>query len=152
MVSIVGVVLIPIWLIVGPFFIGRYLDKLRCAVTRRSVVLNKGLMVRVEKTVPMEKITDIGMVQGPIMRMLDLHKLSFETAGQTSGAAAATLSIVGIENAQEFRDQVLRLRDEFTDQATTSSTSPSSDSNDSSLEKLDAILSVLQRIEKKIEK
>lgn len=151
--TIIGIPLIPLWAIFGFPLMDRYLKRLRCALTDRSVILNKGLLVRVEKTVPLDKITDVGLVQGPIMRMFDIHAISFETAGQTSGMSA-TLGVIGVIDGKDFRNHVLKLRDEVTlggHQAPRSAAATSSDvgthSNDATLRQ---ILDVLKQIEKKI--
>jgi putative membrane protein len=80
-----------------------------CVLTDKTLKVSKGIFVRVEKTIPLEKITDMGMVQGPIMRYLDLHKLTVETAGQS--AQGALVSLTGIRDAKAFREAVLNQRD-----------------------------------------
>ncbi len=155
--TIVGIVLIPIWVILGPLVIDRYVKRLRCALTERSAILNKGLLIRVEKTVPLDKITDVGLVQGPIMRMLDLQALSFETAGQTSNLAA-TLSVVGIQDGRDFRDAVLKQRDQVTlgssRDATATTPPPASNGGAAPLstQTLQEMLAVLKRIEQKLDR
>ena len=134
--------------------IDRYVQRLRCALTERTVILNKGLLVRVEKTVPLDKITDVGLVQGPIMRMLDLQALAFETAGQ-SQSVGATLSVVGVQGGKEFRNRVLKRRDEVTfgvvgDTSQPVSSSSLSNGQNEQLRVLNEIHSVLERIEKKL--
>ncbi len=44
------------------------------------------------------------------MRYLDLETLSVETAGQS--AQGALVKLIGIQNTRDFRDAVLRQRDE----------------------------------------
>jgi putative membrane protein len=68
------------------------------------------VMNREEKSIPLEKITDLAVFQGPIMRRMGLKGIRVETAGQSSGAAAL-VSIVGIEDTDAFRDGVLAQRD-----------------------------------------
>ena len=107
--TVVGIVLLPFWFLIGNFVIERYLRRLRCVLTDRSLQVRKGLLIRVEKTVPLDKITDVGLVQGPVMRFLDLEALSVETAGQSS--QGALIQLTGITDAHEFRDAVLKQRD-----------------------------------------
>ena len=91
------------------YFTGRYLARLECLLTEQSLIVRKGIFVRVEKTVPLDKITDLGMVQGPIMRYLNIEKVTVETAGQSS--QGALIGLYGIKDAAEFRDAVLAQRD-----------------------------------------
>ena len=108
-VTCVGIPLLLLWFPLGLLITKRYLDAMECTLTDKALKIGKGLFVRVEKTVPLDKITDIGMVQGPIMRAFDLHTLTFETAGQSS--EGALVSLTGIEDAKGFREEVLRQRD-----------------------------------------
>ena len=108
--SIIGIPLIPLWFIFGNQITGRYLSHMRCTLTDKNIKVAKGMWVRVEKTVPLDKITDMGLVQGPIMRMYGLHALSIETAGQSSAGSLIKLS--GIKDVEAFREAVLEQRDE----------------------------------------
>lgn len=107
--SIVGIPLIPIWLLIGYPLTTRYVSRMSCDLTSKALKFGKGMFVRVEKTVPLDKITDLGLVQGPIMRKLDLETLSVETAGQSS--AGSLLKLTGIVDTRSFRDAVLAQRD-----------------------------------------
>jgi putative membrane protein len=105
-VMIVTIPLVPIWLLVGMLVTRRYLDSHAFVLTERSVKIKKGMLNRVEKTVPLDKITDVALVQGPIMRAFGLESLSIETAGSTT--AGALLKVVG---ARDFRDAVLKQKE-----------------------------------------
>lgn len=108
-VTIVGIPLLLLWFPIGFVVTKRHLDRMECLLTEKALKVNKGIFVRVEKTIPLEKITDMGMVQGPIMRHFDLHTLTVETAGQS--AAGALVSLTGIKDAKAFREAVLSQRD-----------------------------------------
>lgn len=108
-VTVVGIVLLPFWWLLGHLFTERYLQHMSCTLTDRSLKVSKGLLVRQEKTVPLDKITDLGLIEGPIMRWLDLQAVKVETAGQS--AAGSLVTLVGIVDARHFRDAVLRQRD-----------------------------------------
>ena len=106
------IVLIPVtlvWVPIGLIFVKRYLARISCVLTKRNLLVRKGLLVRVEKTIPLEKITDLGLVQGPIMRYFGVHQLTIETAGQSG--TGALVSLTGIENVEAFREAVLEQRD-----------------------------------------
>ena len=108
-VTIVGIPLLLIWIPLGLFFTRRYLARMECLLTPKALKVKKGILVRVEKTIPLEKITDMGMVQGPIMRQFGLYTLTVETAGQSG--PGALVSLTGIVDAKEFRETVLAQRD-----------------------------------------
>ncbi len=111
--TIVGIVLLPIWWIIGQWVTQRYLDRMTCTLTERSLKVERGILVRREMTVPLDKITDVGLVEGPIMRFLDLQAVRIETAGQSTTGAAVQL--VGVRRARDFRDAVLTQRDLVSD-------------------------------------
>ena len=107
--TIVGIPLLLLWFPIGLVFTKRYLDRMECLLTEKTLKVRKGILVRVEKTIPLDKITDMGMVQGPIMRYFDLHKLTIETAGQSG--QGALVSLTGIRDAKSFREAVLNQRE-----------------------------------------
>jgi putative membrane protein len=107
--TVVGIVLLPFWFLFGSLVTRRYLATYRCTLTNRSLKVAKGWLVKAEKTVPLDRITDLGLVQGPIMRLFDIEALTVETAGQSSGGALVSLE--GIKEGRKFRDAVLKQRD-----------------------------------------
>ncbi len=112
-ITIVGIPLLLLWFPLGLMFTGRYLDRMSCTLTSKSLKVKKGVLVRVEKTIPLEKITDMALVQGPIMRAMDIDRLTVETAGQSG--AGALVSLTGIVQAAAFREAVLAQRDAMAD-------------------------------------
>ena len=108
-VTIVGILLLPLWFAIGKAVTRRYLRHMKCVLTEKTLQFGKGGLTRVEKTVPLDQITDLGLGQGPIMRFLGLEALSVETAGQSSEGALVRL--VGIVDTRQFRDAVLTQRD-----------------------------------------
>ncbi len=138
-----------LWFPIGLVFTKRYLDRMECQLTEKTLKVSKGILVRVEKTIPLDKITDMGMVQGPVMRYFDLHKLTIETAGQSG--PGALVSLTGIKDVESFREAVLNQRDAI---ATASSQStPEAGRQESSDESslLSEIRDSLLRIEVKLD-
>jgi putative membrane protein len=111
--TIIGLPLLLLWLPLSRFFTRRYLERISCELTERHLKVSKGWLVRTEKTIPLSKITDLGMVQGPLMRYFGLHALSVETAGQSAGPGGALVTLTGIVDAAEFREAVLSQRDRY---------------------------------------
>ena len=107
--TIVGIPLIPIWYLFGKWFTRKYLASHSCILTDRSLNVSKGVLTRIEKTVPLDRITDVGIVQGPLMRYFKIEALSVETAGQSSDGSLIRLA--GIKEGRKFRDAVLNQRD-----------------------------------------
>lgn len=150
-VCIVTIPLIPVWWIVGLTLTKKYLDRMSCTLTEKTLIVRKGLFNRVEKTVPLEKITDLALQQGPLMRAMNLKALSIETAGSSGGAAGgALIALIGIEDTDGFRDTVLAQRDTLaaaTQHGSSSSPSPAADATI-----LEDIRDTLGRIEHHLKK
>jgi len=147
--TIVGIPLLLLWFPIGLVFTKRYLDRMECLLTEKTLKVRKGILVRVEKTIPLDKITDMGMVQGPIMRHFDLHKLTVETAGQSG--PGALVSLTGIKDVKTFREAVLNQRDAIAaaSSKSTSETRRQASSDENSL--LSEIRDSLLRIEVKLD-
>jgi putative membrane protein len=106
-VCVVTIVLIPVvWAFARPIM-ERYLARMSCELTERSLILRKGWLNRIEKTIPLDKITDLAMFQGPIMRAMDLKGFRVETAGSGGAATGYLVSMIGIIDTDEFRAAVL---------------------------------------------
>lgn len=112
--SIIGIPFIPLWFIFGKTYCTRHFDALDCTLTDKSLCLKKGVWFRVEKTIPLDKITDLALSEGPILRHFGLCSLKIETAGQST-PGAANLDMTGIVSPLAFRDRVLAQRDKLTE-------------------------------------
>ncbi|PKG56639.1 PH domain-containing protein [Shewanella sp. GutDb-MelDb] len=103
--SIIGIPLLLLWLPIGGIFTRRYIANMSTELTDRKLIVRKGIFTRTENTVPLDKITDMALIQGPLMRFFKLHKLTIETAGQSG--SGALLNLTGIIDAAHFRSLVL---------------------------------------------
>jgi putative membrane protein len=111
LLSIVGIPLILIWFMGPGWMISkRYFDGLSCELTTSKLKFSKGVLVRVDKTIPLENIQDLTFIEGPILKAFGLSILKIETAG-SSGPNSSNMRLIGIENAREFRNNVLDQRD-----------------------------------------
>ena len=113
LITIVGIVFLPFWLIFGKRYVNRYFDVLACDLTTRALHYKKGIWFQTERTIPLDKIQDLTFKEGPILRYFGLSMLKVETAGQ-SAQGSADLSLLGLQEARAFREAVLDQRDEIT--------------------------------------
>ena len=147
--TVVGIVIIPIAIPLVMLIAPKIIDTWECTLTNRAVHVKKGLFIKVKKTIPLEKITDVGSVQGPIMRKFGLYSLTFETAGQSGGAGGggALVKLLGIKDSEAFRDLVLDTRDAI-NQTTPASTAPAAVSEESIMMEIrDSLLRIEQRLD-----
>lgn len=154
---VVTIPLIPIVLPVVYFILKRYYARLEIVLTRRDLKVRRGILNVEEKSIPLEKITDLALYQGPIMRLFDIKGMRVETAGQSAGGAL--VSIVGIEGVDEFRDAVLDQRDRVSDwqeeetgsgSGSSGESAPSAPASTEMLAVLETMRDSLQRIERSL--
>jgi putative membrane protein len=148
---VVTIPLMPIALPLAYWLTKRYYERLEIVLTRRDLKVRRGILNVEEKSIPLEKVTDLALYQGPLMRLFDLKGMRVETAGQSSGGAL--VSVVGIRDVDDFRDAVLNQRDRVSDQdeesmpPASSQASPTTSGRDESVVVLGEILDSLKRIE-----
>ena len=109
-VTIVGIPFIPIWLIYSLWFGPKYFDGLSARLTTQALDLRKGVFTRSESTIPLNRITDLRLHQGPLMRRFGLYGLKTETAGQSGQNAGSEGNLLGVVDAVAFRNAILRQR------------------------------------------
>lgn len=134
-VAIITIPLVPLVMIISPYFIRKYYNGLHCELTTRTLKFNKGYIFRVEKAIPLDKIQDLTFKEGPLLKAFGLSILKIETAGGTQ-QGISDMTLIGIVNASNFRDRVLDQRDLVTDNKQSKNDSANSEN----------LLSVLQNI------
>ena len=113
--TIIGIPLLPIALPIAWWYYRRFYATLEVVLTSRELQVSRGVLVRQEKSIPLEKVTDLALVQGPIMRRMGIKGLQVETAGQSSTPGGALVKLIGILDTDGFRDDALDQRDKVTD-------------------------------------
>ena len=110
--TVAGILLLPVWLVVGGWWASRYHASLSCRLTERSVVIGKGVFFRQELTIPLDKIQDVSIHEGPLLSALGMLSLRLETAGQRSSATGKSeADLTGVMDARAMRDRILEQRD-----------------------------------------
>ena len=88
-----------------------YLRRISARLTTQALEVRKGVFFRSEATIPLNRITDVRLHDGPLMRHYGLRGLKVETAGQ-SGDTGSEGNIISVIDAVGFRNAVLRQRQE----------------------------------------
>ena len=141
--SIVGIPLLLLWFPIGLWGTRRYIGNMSAQLTSNKLIVRRGILTRTENTVPLDKITDMALIQGPIMRLFGLHKLTVETAGQSG--TGALISLVGIVDAPQFRTRVLEQKERLAQRP--QAASPSVQPDDALLQNVVEMAASLKRIE-----
>ena len=119
--SVVGIILMPIWIPFGWLVHQKQYEHMSGALTARSLNMRMGWLFKKQQNIALDKLTDVSISEGPILKALGVVKMQFETAG------AAPFILSGVKNADKFRDVVLQHRDSLmatpTQQSSTSTES-----------------------------
>jgi len=109
-ISVVGIPLLLIWLLgVGQHVSKRFFESLECKLTQKHLEFRKGVLFKLEKTIPLENIQDITFIENPLLKYLDLNILKIETAGQ-SNPQGSDMKLIGIIDSLAFKEKILRQR------------------------------------------
>ncbi len=109
--SVISIPVMPLWWLFGRRFHRRQYESLRCELTARTLNVRRGVLLRVQQSIPLDKITDLALHEGPILRHFGLCSLSIETAGGGQPGTTGQARLPGLVGAEAFRDRVLAQRD-----------------------------------------
>lgn len=111
-VSFIGIVILPFWLLgLGQWLSNKFFHTLKCELSYKHLKFSKGMILHIEKTIPLENIQDLSFIGGPILRSFGLTMIKVETAGGGGAHQSNMMSMIGIENAEEFKNMILAQRE-----------------------------------------
>ncbi len=133
--TMVGLLLLPLWLVLGPVWANLYFPTIEARLTARGLVYRHGVWFRQEMSIPLDKIQDVSLHTGPILNAFGLATLKVDTAG--GGQAGSGAVLTGVRDAESFRAEVIARRD-----ALTSVTKPGGGDPDTLREIRDSLLRI----------
>lgn len=111
LVTIAGIPFLIFWFAgLGQYISRRYYENLKCKLTARHLIFSKGVLFKIEKTIPLENIQDLTFIENPLLKMFNMRILKIETAGQ-SNPQGSDMKLIGIDDSPEFKQHVLDQRD-----------------------------------------
>ena len=134
LVTFVGIIAKVVWIPFGWIVHKKQYEHMSGALTDRSINMRMGWLFKKQQNIPLDKLTDVSIHEGPILNAFGVVRMQFETAG------AAPFILTGVKNSDQFRDLVLQQRDSLVSNPQQSA--PSDDSNDVLVE----ISDILQQI------
>ena len=134
LVTFVGIIAMVVWIPFGWIVHKKQYEHMSGALTDRSINMRKGGLFKKQQNIPLDKLTDVSIHEGPILNAFGVVRMQFETAG------AAPFILTGVKNSDQFRDLVLQQRDSLVSAPQQSASSD--DSNDVLVE----IRDILQQI------
>ncbi len=134
LVTFVGIIAMVVWIPFGWIVHKKQYEHMSGALTDRSINMRMGWLFKKQQNIPLDKLTDVSIHEGPILNAFGVVRMQFETAG------AAPFILTGVKNSDQFRDLVLQQRDSLI--SAPQQSAPSDDSNDVLVE----IRDILQQI------
>jgi membrane protein YdbS with pleckstrin-like domain len=95
-----AVVYILMWI-----WVGLYYESMSYELREDEINWKRGIWFRTTGIVPYNRITNLDVRQGPLMRALGISSLAIQTAGY-SGQAVPEIRIEAIEHAEELRELI----------------------------------------------
>jgi hypothetical protein len=107
---IMGITLIGVLalIVIFVFWVGLYYGSMWYELRDDEMSWKRGVWFHRTGIVPYNRITNLDIIQGPVMRTLGISTLSIQTAGY-SGQAVPEIRIEGIEHAEELRELIRSL-------------------------------------------
>jgi hypothetical protein len=96
----IAVTFILLWI-----WVGMYYDSMSYELREDEINWKRGVWFRTTGIVPYNRIVNLDLRQGPLMRFLGISTLAIQTAGY-SGQAVPEIKIEGIEHAEELRELI----------------------------------------------
>ena len=121
MISFIGIPLMLIWIPFGWLVHVRQYEHMSGGLTDRSLNMRMGWIFKKQQNIALDKLTDVSISEGPVLKAFGVVKMQFEPAG------AAPFILTGVKNSNQIRDLVLQHRDSLVSNPQKSS--PSEDSN-----------------------
>ena len=108
--TIIGIFVMIFWLPFGWIIHKMQFKNLECTLTERGIRIRKGWIFKAQQNIPLDKLTDISIHEGPVLNFFGIVRISIETAG------AVPFQLVGLRksSASQFRDIVMVRRDSIT--------------------------------------
>ena len=94
----------------GPWLSRKQADALHYWLDGSTLRVDHGVFFLKRKAIPLDRVTDVVLAQGPLMKVWGVWELRVQTAGTGQSVPEATL--YGITDPEAARDMLLAARDE----------------------------------------
>ena len=132
------------------YWLPLYYRSIRYELTQTEITWRRGVWFRQNAIVPYSRITNVDILQGPVMRFFGISSLKIQTAGY-SAQPNAELRLDGITDPETLRELIMGFVRSGPGIATESGGEKiQKSSNDPLLEEIRQIRTTLERIDQKI--
>jgi membrane protein YdbS with pleckstrin-like domain len=95
--------------LIAPWLSVQQAEALQYRLEGTTLRVDSGVYFLKRKAIPLDRVTDVVLVQGPLMRYLGLWAINIQTAG--SGQQVAEAVLYGVDGPEDVRDLLVRARD-----------------------------------------
>ena len=81
--TIIGIGVMVFWVPFGWIVHMKQLENASLTLTKSGIKIRKGWIFKAQQNIPLDKLTDISIHEGPLLNMCKIVKISIETAGAT---------------------------------------------------------------------
>lgn len=111
-ITVIGWLILPFWVFgLGQWLSNKFFHTLKCTLTNKQLKFSKGLILHIEKTIPLENIQDLSFIGGPVLRAFGLTIIKVETAGGGGQHHSNMMSMIGMNDAENFKMMILDQRE-----------------------------------------
>jgi membrane protein YdbS with pleckstrin-like domain len=94
-----------------PWYYERHANALRYSLVSKALRVESGVLFKSRKTIPFDKITGLELVQGPLLRYLDMWIIKVQTA--STGARMPEATLLGVLHPEQVREDILAAKEEY---------------------------------------
>ncbi|MEC7707106.1 MAG: PH domain-containing protein, partial [Candidatus Thermoplasmatota archaeon] len=77
--TVIGIILMPIWIPFGWIVHKKQYEHMSGALTDRSINMRMGWLFKKQQNIPLDKLTDVSIHEGPILNAFGVVRMQFET-------------------------------------------------------------------------
>ena len=107
LITLAVVLLLIACLIFGLVWVVLYYKSVVYHLNETEMTWKRGVWFRKTGIVPYNRITNVDIVQGPIMRIFGISNLKIQTAGYSGSNGSAEISLEGIEKPEPLRALIM---------------------------------------------
>lgn len=106
----IGIVLAIVYMLtLGPWLSRKQAEALRYWLDGRTLRVDQGVFFLKRKAIPLDRVTNVVLTQGPLMRWCGIWGLQIQTAG--TGEARPEATLYGLTDPEAVHDFLLKARD-----------------------------------------
>jgi membrane protein YdbS with pleckstrin-like domain len=94
----------------GPWLSRKQSEALHYWLDGSTLRVDEGVLFLKRKAIPLDRVTDVVLAQGPLMKLCGIWELRVQTAGAGQSVPEATLH--GVTDPEAVRDMLMMARDE----------------------------------------